>query len=323
MEVVFDTRSLSAGRRRQAWRDAICEIYLQVDCACDSANDYEGLVREARYGGVTITDALISPQVIRRRAPHIGGFGKDCYYIGIEHIGAVDIRQAGASFVLRPGRGSLYYANEPYELHCAVKSRQFWIELDRSAFDGRFEGGRPPMLKHFDLQQGLGRIAADYCATLARECASVEEPAKARLGEQFMDVLALALAAEPQRQSESEKSVQLARLQSVKAYIEANLRNPNLSPATIAKHNGISLRYLHHLFRSIDMSVSHWLRLRRLERCRDMLASPQYAGKSITEIAYGMGFSSSSHFSNLFRAEFNLTPSDVRAGCDYQLRRRY
>ena len=201
MEVVFDTRSLSAGRRRQAWRDAICEIYLQVDCACDSANDYEGLVREARYGGVTITDALISPQVIRRRAPHIGGFGKDCYYIGIEHIGAVDIRQAGASFVLRPGRGSLYYANEPYELHCAVKSRQFWIELDRSAFDGRFEGGRPPMLKHFDLQQGLGRIAADYCATLARECASVEEPAKARLGEQFMDVLALALAAEPQRQS--------------------------------------------------------------------------------------------------------------------------
>ena len=141
----------------------------------------------------------------------------------------------------------------------------------------------------------------------------MDEPIKAKLGEQFMDILALALAAEPRRQSESERSVQLARLQSVKSYIEANLSNPNLSPAMIAKHNGISLRYLHHIFRSMDMTVSHWLRLRRLQRCRDMLTSSQYAGKSITEIAYSMGFSSSSHFSNLFRAEFSLTPSDARA----------
>src|SRR5277367_3712323 len=88
MQVVFDTKTLASSQRRQAWRDAICEIYLQVDCACDTASDYAGLVREARFGGVTITDALISPQIIRRSNRHIGGFGKDCYYIGIEHIGA-------------------------------------------------------------------------------------------------------------------------------------------------------------------------------------------------------------------------------------------
>jgi AraC-like DNA-binding protein len=29
-----------------------------------------------------------------------------------------------------------------------------------------------------------------------------------------------------------------------------------------------------------------------------------------------MGFSSSSHFSNLFRAQFGLRPSDVRGACD-------
>jgi len=37
-----------------------------------------------------------------------------------------------------------------------------------------------------------------------------------------------------------------------------------------------------------------------------------HAAESITEIAYAMGFSSSSHFSNLFRAQFSLRPSDVR-----------
>jgi hypothetical protein len=51
MDVVFDTRTLAAGKRREAWRDAICEIYLQVDCRIDPG--------EARLGEVTITDAVI------------------------------------------------------------------------------------------------------------------------------------------------------------------------------------------------------------------------------------------------------------------------
>ena len=312
MDVVFDSRAMPAETRRQAWRQAICEIYLQVDCAADPSQTYAGYVQEARFGDLTITDALISPQTIRRRRQHIGGFGKNCYYIGIEHLGAVDIRQAGSSFVLRPGRGSVYYANDPYELESKVTSRQFWIELPRSEFDLRFEAGRPPMLKHFDLHRGLGRVAAEFCATLARESAALAENERAKLGQQFMDLLALALVAEPDRQSADEKSVRTARLNSVKAYIETHLGDPDLSPAVIAKQNGISPRYLHHLFRPLEVTVSDWLRLRRLERCREMLSSPLHAHKSITEIAFSMGFSSSSHFSNLFRAQFDLRPSDLR-----------
>jgi AraC-like DNA-binding protein len=313
VEVVFDSKSVAAGKRREAWRDAICEIYLQVDCEVGSAREYSGYVQEARYGAVTITDAIISPQVIRRRACHVGNFDKDCYYIGIEHIGAVDIRQAGSSFELRPGRGSLYYANEPYELHCDVTSRQFWIELPRAVFDSRFDGGRPPMLKYFDLRRGLGRIAAEFCASLARESVSVPESSRGVLGEQFMDLLASALSAEPDRQSAAENGVQRARLRSVRAYIEAHLDDPNLSPASIAIQNGISVRYLHHLFRQLDVTVSDWLRFRRLERCRELLASPRRAHTSITEIAFSCGFSSSSHFSNLFRAQYGMRPSDVRS----------
>jgi AraC-like DNA-binding protein len=312
MDVVFDTRTLAAGKRRQAWRDAICEIYLQVDCRIDPDIEYAGLVSEARLGEVTITDAVISPQTIRRSNNHIGRFGKDCYYLGIEHIGAVDIRQSGSSFVLRPGRGSLYYANEPYELHSEVRSRQFWIELPRAAFDRRFDSGRPPQLQNFDLTRGLGRIAAEFCATLAIESGGLDEAARSKLGEQFMDLIALALNSEPNRQSTDEQSIQRSRLRSVKSYIETNLSDPNLSLATIARQNGISVRYLHHLFRLADMSVSEWLRHRRLQRCHDLLIAPQHAHQSITEIAYSMGFSSSSHFSNLFRAHFNVRPSDVR-----------
>jgi AraC-like DNA-binding protein len=312
VQVVFDTNSMPAAQRRQAWRDAICEIYLQVDCAAEPNCDYAGFVREARLGAVTLTDTLLSPQSVRRQNRHISHFDKDCYYVGMEHLSAVDIRQAGSSFIIRPGMGSLYYANEPYELQCDVKSRQFWIELPRENFNRRFDSGRPPLLTHFSLNRGLGRIAAEFCVALATEVDNVETPAQDKLGEQLMDLLALALTAEPDRQCAYEESVKSLRLRSVKAYMEANLADPNLSLATIARQNGISLRYLHQLFRLADMSASEWLRLRRLQRCRELLTSPRHAGKSITEIAYSMGFSSSSHFSNLFRAQFNMRPSDAR-----------
>lgn len=315
MQVVFDTKTLPVAKRRQAWREAICEIYLQVDCAAETQSDYSGFVREARLGAVTLTDTLLSPQSVRRESRHISHFDKDCYYVGIEHIGAVDIRQARGSSVLRPGMGSLYYANEPYELRCDVKSRQFWIELPRRAFDTRFESGRPPLLTHFSLSHGLGRIVADFCATLAAEGENIDAKPREKLGEQLMDLLALTLVAEPERQSADEDSVQRARLRSVQAYMEANLGDPNLSLSTVAHHNGISLRYLHVLFRAANMSASEWLRLRRLQRCHELLTSPRHAGKSITEIAYSMGFSSSSHFSNLFRAEYEVRPSDVRPTC--------
>jgi len=313
MQVVFDSKTLPAAKRRQAWRDAICDIYLQVDCAAEQSPDYEGFVREARFGGVTLTDTLISPQSVHRQNLHISHSNKDFYYIGIEHIGRVNILQDGSSFILRPGVAGIYYANRPYELRCDVKSRQYWIELPRQAFDSRFESGRAPLLAHFDIGRGLGHIAMEFCAALAAEGGGLEAGPRARLGEQFMDLLAMALSGTPGRQPADEGTVQRARLRSVQAYIDAHLGDPALSLTEIARKNGISLRYLHQLFRQTDMSASEWVRLRRLQRCYDQLMSPGRGGmQSITEIAYAMGFSSSSHFSNLFRAQFGVRPSDLR-----------
>jgi AraC-like DNA-binding protein len=315
MQVMFDSKTLPAAKRRQAWRDAICEIYLQVDCASEQNPDYEGFVREARFGGVTLTDTLISPQSVHRQNLHISHFDKDFYYVGIEHIGRVNILQGGSSFILRPGVAAIYYANQPYELRCDVRSRQYWIELPRRAFDSRFDSGRAPLLAHFDLGRGLGHIAMEFCAALAAEGGGLDAAPRAQLGEQFMDILALALSGEPDQQPADDSSLQRARLRSVKAYIDAHLSDPALSLAEIARKNGISLRYLHQLFRLTDMSASEWMRLRRLQRCYDLLTSRR-ATQSITDIAYSMGFSSSSHFSNLFRAQFGLRPSDVRGGGD-------
>ena len=312
MQTIFDSKTLPAAKRRQAWQDAICEIYLRVDCAAESQSSYDGFVREIRFGEVTLTDTLSSPQSVLRQSRHIAQLEKDCYYMGLAQSGNINIRQAKSSMTMHAGVGALFDANEPYELRCDTKLRSFWVELPRQAFASRFASERPPLTAHLNLSRGLGRIAVEFCSALALEGANLDPQSRARLGEQFMDILALAISAEPDRRPPAEACVQSGRLLLVRNYIDEHLSDPNLSLGDIAKKNGISLRTLHQLFHPMGMSASEWLRTRRLQRSYDLLSSPQHETKTITEIAYSIGFNSSSHFSNLFRTQFGLRPSDVR-----------
>jgi AraC-like DNA-binding protein len=312
MQLVYDSRTLPAAKRYQAWQDAICDIYLKVDCAADKSNDYEGFVRESRLGAVILTDTATSPQTVLRQRQHIAGLGKDCYYVGLARTGSVDIRQGGSSIAMHAGAGAIYCASEPYELRCKTKQRSFWVELPRQAFADHFEAQRVPLFAQFNMSRGLGRIVFELCSAVAAEGDSLDAQSRAKLGEQLMGLLALAISAEPDRQAAAEMGVQRLRLQSVKSFIDAHLSDADLSLEKIAKGNGISLRYLHQLFRLTDMSVSEWLRMRRLQRCYELLSSREHATRTITDIALSMGFCSSSHFTNLFRTQFGLRPSDVR-----------
>ncbi|MGO9686834.1 MAG: helix-turn-helix domain-containing protein [Beijerinckiaceae bacterium] len=49
-----------------------------------------------------------------------------------------------------------------------------------------------------------------------------------------------------------------------------------------------------------------------MQRCYDVLTRPELNNLSVTEVAYRLGFNSSSHFSTTFRRKFGVRPSDVR-----------
>jgi AraC family transcriptional regulator, positive regulator of tynA and feaB len=101
-----------------------------------------------------------------------------------------------------------------------------------------------------------------------------------------------------------------ARLTAVRLYIDANLSNPSLSPATIAKANAISLRTLHRLFESTDDSVGSVIRERRLSRCRaDLLRGTD---ESVSTIAFRWGFRNMSFFSRVFRERYGVSARELQ-----------
>lgn len=316
MQTIFDSRTLPANKRYRAWQDAICEIYFQVDCKPEERDDYNGLVREARFGPLILTDTVSAPQVVLRQNRHISRLDKDCYIFGLPQFGRGGLCQRDAAFTMHTGAAGLFYASEPYDLRGKAPVRAFWMEIPQRLLASRFSSGRAPVNTLLNVERGLGRIAAEFCTALATESALLDDDARATLGDEFLDILAAAIDAGLDREPTGERMVRKARLRSVKAYIEAHLREPDLTLESIARNNGISLRYLHELFTAMETSVSDWIWLRRLQQCHALLMHPQHATRSITEIAFSMGFNSSSHFSNRFREAYGLRPSDVRLGGD-------
>jgi AraC family transcriptional activator of tynA and feaB len=101
----------------------------------------------------------------------------------------------------------------------------------------------------------------------------------------------------------------------VKAYIEAQLADPELSVERIAHACNISVRGLHRLFAEDPAgSVSSYLWRRRLICCADALRDPSQVHRSITDVCFSYGFSSTSHFSRLFKDRFGVPPVRYRVG---------
>ena len=95
-------------------------------------------------------------------------------------------------------------------------------------------------------------------------------------------------------------------------YIEDRLRDPKLSPASIAEGLRISPRYLRTVFASTGEKVSAYIIRRRLEECAKQIRNPAWAGHTLTEIAFAWGFNSAAHFTRSFHEHFGMAPRKYR-----------
>ncbi|MER8378267.1 AraC family transcriptional regulator [Mesorhizobium sp. M0142] len=109
------------------------------------------------------------------------------------------------------------------------------------------------------------------------------------------------------------RGVRVARLRAIKADIVAHGGHGELSAEDIAARHHLCARYVRKLFESEGTSLSDFMLRQRLVRAHRMLADPSHAGRSITAIAFEVGFNDLSYFNRAFRRRYDATPSDVRA----------
>jgi AraC-like DNA-binding protein len=160
--------------------------------------------------------------------------------------------------------------------------------------------------------RGMTGVLSDFIKSLWECRRDAADPAVAlRMSHTLLDLIAAAYSVSPHARHEQSSLVAAHRVRII-GYIEAHLRDPHLSPTTVARACKITVRYLHYLFTAESETVTQYIQRRRLEECARALIDAPVRDRLVTEIAFDYGFNSLTHFGRVFRNQFGLTPSEYR-----------
>ena len=189
-----------------------------------------------------------------------------------------------------------------------TQTTSIFVSIPRKTILARI--GNAAITRSVSTKLPVAGLAAEFLSSLAARTNTLEGPIKARLAEQALDLIALALTAgDGAPVLSAPRATALLRLKMV---IDTRLSDPNLKPAEAAAAAGISVRYANDLLARENFSVERYILHRRLERCRSALEDPLQAHRMIGEIAFSWGFSDHSHFTRRFRRAFGMTPGECR-----------
>jgi DNA-binding response OmpR family regulator/anti-sigma regulatory factor (Ser/Thr protein kinase) len=97
-------------------------------------------------------------------------------------------------------------------------------------------------------------------------------------------------------------------LYQAKEFILTNLENENLSVNDLSKHLNVSRFTLIRRFKKVNNSTPNfYIQKIRLEKAKELIKNKV---ANVTEIAFKVGFSSTTYFSYSFKKEFGLTPKE-------------
>jgi AraC-like DNA-binding protein len=247
---------------------------------------------------------------LNRTAAEIDADGRDSYCLYLPLRGEQQIQQCARATQCLPDSLTLVSIGEPFVQTKLGDNDTLYLLMPRAFVDQRVIRGEELCARAVSPQHGIRRLAIDTVTALQREVSRMngaEFLCAARVASDLV-LLALAGAADLMSQTRSIRASNLAR---AKRVIRARLAVADLRLSDIASECGLSLRYLHDLFRDDGRTVREYLQSERLLKARRMLEVSQARAATVTDICLACGFSNTSQFSTAFRRSFGISPRDV------------
>lgn len=236
----------------------------------------------------------------------------DALKLLIQTEGRSQISQGGRTVDFGGGMPVVYDPTKPYVLVNRTRVRLVMLQVPRNMFSGAV---RDALVSPFLPQRalaGLCHVLLSTTETTLREAGSLDETSRVRLGRTLVDMVRPLIEPDIIADSFSKPNSLEILLARAKAFIEAHLEDPDLPVERIAVRMGCSPRYVFRAFEAEGTTPSQFIWNARLARAQADLGSTACAGRTISDIAFSLGFSSSAHFSRLFRERFGLSPRDFR-----------
>ncbi len=203
-------------------------------------------------------------------------------------IHIVDLAQAESSFASADNSGTLYLPRDLAE--------EILPDTGRS---------------HGTVQRdSMASLFATHILSVGSALPHLPATVIPRLTQATMEMAAACLQSLASGSWEMNSAVVFAMRRRVERYIESQLEDPELLPASVARACDMSRSTLYRFFEPHG-GVMTYVKRRRLHRIRSILIA-NLDGRALADISEDYGFQSGAHFSREFRKEFDCSPSDVR-----------
>lgn len=308
-ELFLSTDFVEPDLRDDLWRSLSQPFFETTQREDADAPTLEGTVRSRPLGSLLIGSTSFNRQQLRRDRRVILQSGLDLYLVQLLVAGAIDGDCDGQAIALRPGDICAFDLARPLASHLSAGST-LSILLPRERMD-KAVSGRSLHGSVLKAGHSLTQLLADFITTLSETAGDMEQADALAIEDAAASLLAAGLARQAPDRLHDDPALTSILRRRVLEFIEANLAQPSLGPARLMRRFRVSRAHLYRMFLA-EGGVASVIREKRLEAAYRQLTQRGSRARSITSIAFDLGFSGSGQFLRAFQTRFGMTPSEAR-----------
>lgn len=307
-------KALDAPHRRSftEWCEMVRFSCGQLHVTGTDEHNFHGDMTLARLGHVYTSLISADPHAVRRTRCSERDEEEGFVYLCRLLDGRAELAQDDRVGVARTNEMVAFDNTRPFTLSMTDRFRMLVLKIPH-----RVIGMAPPATKQLTARRwsstrGVAALVSPLLIGLAGHMTELDAATAQQVGCSITSLVAT-LFSEHLRQGPADPAAaRQALLLRVQAYARENLNDPRLTPRSIAKHHHISLRQLQKLFQEQGLSPASWIRDERLNRCAADLRDPRLSHAPVALIGERWAFCGPSHFSQLFRERFTVSPQEYR-----------
>ncbi len=312
---VLSTSTLPPGERLSYWLEAVCSVYVQLDCDAPRDRAIFGHVESSRIGSIDVTQVKSNGPRVSRTTSQVRRSGEDYCLALLLREGHGYAVQNGRSAELWPGDFVVNDCTQPYDLHFDTPHHDlFVVRVPRLHLESHVGNLQTLTATAIRAATPAGRLLQSTVSTLHGSAETLHPAAAPGMGDAITNIVVAGLRSLPTADLRRPSPLKAYHLARAKTYVLDHLRDPDLSALSVAAALRMTPDHLHRIFREEPVSIAQLIWQSRLDACRRDLADAALHGRSVSAIAFSWGFNDAAHFSRSFRDRFGMAPREWRAG---------
>jgi len=310
---VYEACTTQVGKRSRLdyWTAAFGSVWGAVDPFAIGESEFYGALRSIPIGSLRLNRISFMGLGFRRSSEQARRLEAPFYSLAFP-VGGNSIACIGNdSTRLQPGHIFLLDNSHPAHLVAPERYETLNIQIPSCKIRERLGSRKCSTVIQLDSGSAGAAVLRNFAAVLYERNLPLDERSSVFLERQLCDLVAFCFSDSDGIHSEDSGLLAVHRQRAARC-IEKYYVREQLSPQAIAATCGISVSYLHKLYRDTGRSLMEHVREVRLDAADKLLKQPSGRTTTISEIAYAVGFKSLSDFSRAYKRRFGQAPTRSR-----------